>query len=107
MFWAFKLDFVIDILAFFDLATFWAIFGKIWLFFSYLLVTLMLSAITLNVVRQDLVMLSVLAPCTVPRVSLSPAVSQKTLPMLMSLYEPGAVFRILHFLHNLQLGPTS
>ncbi len=41
MFWAFKLRFVADILAFFDLATFWAILWKIWLFFLNLLVTLM------------------------------------------------------------------
>jgi hypothetical protein len=33
MFWVFKLSFVVNILAFFDLATFWAIFKKIWLFF--------------------------------------------------------------------------
>ncbi len=33
MFWAFKLSFVVDILAFFDLATFWAIFEKFGYFF--------------------------------------------------------------------------
>jgi hypothetical protein len=32
-FWAFKLSFVSDILAFFDLATFWANFWKIWRIF--------------------------------------------------------------------------
>ncbi len=40
MFWTFKLSFVVDILAFFDLATFWAILWKIWLFVSNLLVAL-------------------------------------------------------------------
>ncbi len=40
MFWIFKLSFVVDILAFFDLATFWAILWKFWHFFSNLLVTL-------------------------------------------------------------------
>ncbi len=39
MFWTFKLRFVVDILAFFDLATFRAILSKIWLFYN-LLVTL-------------------------------------------------------------------
>jgi hypothetical protein len=33
MFWVFKLSFVVDILAIFDLATFWAILLKIWQFF--------------------------------------------------------------------------
>ncbi len=33
MFWVFKLSFVVDILAFFDLATFWAILWKIWRIF--------------------------------------------------------------------------
>jgi hypothetical protein len=41
MFWAFKLSFVVDILVFFDLATFWAIFEKFGKFFSNLLVTLL------------------------------------------------------------------
>jgi hypothetical protein len=41
MFWVFKLSFVVDILAFFDLATFWAILEEIWHFFSYHLVTLL------------------------------------------------------------------
>jgi len=40
MFWTFKLSFVVDILAFFDLATFWAILWKKWQFFFNLLVTL-------------------------------------------------------------------
>ncbi len=34
MFWAFKLGFVVDILAFFDLATFGAIFEKYFGFFK-------------------------------------------------------------------------
>jgi len=34
MFLAFKLSFVVDILAFFDLATFWAIILKKWQFFN-------------------------------------------------------------------------
>jgi hypothetical protein len=34
MFWVFKLSFVVDILDFFDLATFWAILLKIGKFFS-------------------------------------------------------------------------
>jgi hypothetical protein len=33
MFWFFKLSFVVDILAFFDLATFWAILKKNWQIF--------------------------------------------------------------------------
>jgi hypothetical protein len=33
MIWAFKLSFVVDILAFFDLATFWAKFGESFLIF--------------------------------------------------------------------------
>jgi hypothetical protein len=40
MFWAFKLSFVVDILAFFKLATFGAFFEKFGDFFSNLLVTL-------------------------------------------------------------------
>jgi hypothetical protein len=41
MFWAFKMSFGVDILAFFDLATFWAVFLKnLATFFSNLLVTL-------------------------------------------------------------------
>jgi hypothetical protein len=40
MFWVLKSSFVVDILAFFYLATFWAIFKKIGNFFSYHLVTL-------------------------------------------------------------------
>jgi hypothetical protein len=35
MFWAFKLGFVVNIFAFFDLATFWAIFEKLGEFFFY------------------------------------------------------------------------
>jgi hypothetical protein len=41
MFWIFKLSFVVDILACFDLATFWATFKKFGDFFSYHLVTLL------------------------------------------------------------------
>ncbi len=33
MFWVFKFSFVVDILAFFGLATFWAILWKIWQIF--------------------------------------------------------------------------
>jgi hypothetical protein len=40
MFSTFKLSFVVYIMAFFDLATFWAILQKIGQFFSNLLVTL-------------------------------------------------------------------
>jgi len=40
MFWAFKLSFVVDILAFFGLATFWPIFEKFSNIFSNHLVTL-------------------------------------------------------------------
>ncbi len=40
MFWVFKLSFVVKILAFFDLATLWAILWKTWRFFSNCLVTL-------------------------------------------------------------------
>jgi hypothetical protein len=39
----YKLSFIVDILAFFDMATFWAILQKIWQFFSNLLVTLLAS----------------------------------------------------------------
>jgi hypothetical protein len=35
MFWVFKLSFVVDILAFFDLATFSAIFQQIWQIFFW------------------------------------------------------------------------
>jgi hypothetical protein len=41
MFLVFKMSFVVDILAFFDLATFWALFKKFGNFFSYHLVTLL------------------------------------------------------------------
>jgi hypothetical protein len=44
MFWAFKLSFVVDILAFFYLATFWAILGD---FCSKHLVTLFISKLDL------------------------------------------------------------
>jgi hypothetical protein len=40
MFWAFKLSFAVDTLAFFDLATVRAIFGNFGNFFTNLLVTL-------------------------------------------------------------------
>jgi hypothetical protein len=40
MFWTFKLSLVVDILAFFDLATFGQFFEKFGNFFSNLLVTL-------------------------------------------------------------------
>ncbi len=40
MFWVFKLSFVVDILAFFDLATFWAIFQQIWRIFFLIISSL-------------------------------------------------------------------
>jgi hypothetical protein len=43
MFWVFKLSFVVDILAFFDLATFWAILEEIWQFFFLIIWSLCLN----------------------------------------------------------------
>jgi len=45
MFWAFKLSFVVDILAFFGLKTVWATFEKLGNFFSNLKVTLLTTMI--------------------------------------------------------------
>jgi hypothetical protein len=46
MFWVFKLSFVVDILAFFDLATFFGYSLKNWVnYFSYHLVTLVAAPV--------------------------------------------------------------
>ena len=46
MFWAFKLGFIVDILASFALETFWATFGKLGKKISNLLITLLYSKVT-------------------------------------------------------------